>query len=308
MTTKNEPQTLEAAIAPALVINAPHFFQDSEFVAWLNDKQETKFTWHKEGVPGEYSDVVVCVDPGLNGEGSDSDMPSHIWEEIVATCRRFFSAGEPTHHIMVRLTNLRDDAPTRAGDAGKVSLTNGQLAAVLTHLLTNPFAGEIDDQGLFEEFCGDLLDVITDYCGGKIVTHPAYAPSPGCMRWDQHYRMEVRSNESSPEDGGIWAKVANICSLPSSAKPSEETGVLPAIAPEPLLAPGEGVVHQGKRISMLSHGILDHLPRGSDGEVMQESILAHVQSVLDTCIKVADEQWVKDPRVSGGEAIRKIIP
>jgi len=66
--------------------------------------------------------------------------------------------------------------------------------------------------------------------------------------------MEVRPNESSPDDGGIWAKVENICSLPSSAKPSEET------------------------------------------------------SVLDTCIKVADEQWVKDPRVSGGEAIRKIIP
>lgn len=220
MTTKINHSALGVAVAPALVINAPHFFQDSEFVAWLNDKQETKFTWHKEGVPGEYSDVVVCVDPSLNGEGSDSDMPSHIWEEIVATCRRFFSSFEQTHHIMVRLTNLRDDAPTRACDAVKVSLTNGQLAAVLTHLLTKPFSGEIDDQGLFEEFCGKLVEVITDYCGGEIVTHPAYAPAPGCMRWDQHYRMEVRSNESSPEDGGIWARVANICSPPSSAKPA----------------------------------------------------------------------------------------
>lgn len=72
---------------------------------WLNNGQP-KFTWHAIGKPvSEWSDVVVLVDPSLNGEGADSDMPQHIWDAIVRACRERFAPGGFTH-IMVRLTNV----------------------------------------------------------------------------------------------------------------------------------------------------------------------------------------------------------
>jgi hypothetical protein len=90
--------------AKALVINAPHWFADANFRFWLNNG-EPKFTWHRGGTPGEWSDVVVLVDPGLEGEGADSDMPEPIWEAIVQVCRQHFKPSRDAH-IMVRLTNL----------------------------------------------------------------------------------------------------------------------------------------------------------------------------------------------------------
>ncbi|KVP39979.1 hypothetical protein [Burkholderia ubonensis] len=91
----------------ALVINAPEFFQDPEFQSWLNN-DEKKFTWHEGGTPGDWSDVVVMVDPGLGGEGSDSDMPEHIWDKIVAICRSKLAPARNAPHIIVRLTNLAE--------------------------------------------------------------------------------------------------------------------------------------------------------------------------------------------------------
>jgi hypothetical protein len=93
----------------AITINAPQFFADPEFLAWLNS-DEPKFTWHKKGAePNDYSDVVVLVDPSLNGEGTDSDMPEYIWTQLVEVCKVQFGAlprGE--NHIMVRITNLEE--------------------------------------------------------------------------------------------------------------------------------------------------------------------------------------------------------
>ena len=65
----------------SLRISAPEFFQDPEFVKWLNN-DERKFTWHDGGTPDEWSDVVVGVDPSLNGDGTDDTMPVHIWNQI----------------------------------------------------------------------------------------------------------------------------------------------------------------------------------------------------------------------------------
>lgn len=90
-----------------LTINAPEFFKDPGFVAWLNDGAP-KFTIHQGGKPSEWSDVIVLVDPSLSGEGSNSEMPEHIWEAIVEVCR----ARAPSFpallssHIAVHLTNL----------------------------------------------------------------------------------------------------------------------------------------------------------------------------------------------------------
>lgn len=91
----------------ALTVNAPEVFDDPDFCEWLNN-DETKLTWHRGGTPTDWSDVVVLVDPSLNGEGPDSSMPEHIWLRIVETCKQHFKPGQSETHIMVRLTNLRD--------------------------------------------------------------------------------------------------------------------------------------------------------------------------------------------------------
>lgn len=89
-----------------IVINAPEFFADTAFRRWLTNG-ERKFTWHLGAAVDEYSDVIVLVDPGLTGEGSDSDMPQPIWKRIVEACRAHL--GPDPHcasHYVVRLTNL----------------------------------------------------------------------------------------------------------------------------------------------------------------------------------------------------------
>lgn len=106
---KTQPTDLTAAASPAVVINCARFFRHPEFIRWLNDPSITKFTWHQPGTPaGEYSDVVVLVDPSLNGEGSDSDsLPHSIWGAIVEACRSVYpnGSGHLANHLMVRLCN-----------------------------------------------------------------------------------------------------------------------------------------------------------------------------------------------------------
>ena len=102
--SSNTPGNLTISRTKALVIDAPAFFRNLEFVAWLNNG-ETKLTMHQGGEPGEYSDIVVLVDPSLNGEGSDSDMPEECWNQLVAACRKEFNPGGG-YHIMVWLRNL----------------------------------------------------------------------------------------------------------------------------------------------------------------------------------------------------------
>lgn len=98
---------MKIAESKALTVNAPEFFLDALFLAWLNNG-EPKFTWHNPGdTPNEYSDVVVMVDPSLTGDGADSDMPEQIWDQIVEACRVQFGAlPRYEDHIMVRLVNV----------------------------------------------------------------------------------------------------------------------------------------------------------------------------------------------------------
>jgi hypothetical protein len=89
-----------------LVINAPEFFADKDFMAWLNDPDTVVMTWHCKGQPAtDWSDTVVLVDPMLKGEGADSDMPPKIWAAIVKACKDAGLHGQ-RNHIPVRLTNL----------------------------------------------------------------------------------------------------------------------------------------------------------------------------------------------------------
>jgi hypothetical protein len=106
-TTIEKPAVGEVRKGQCLSIDAAQFFQDEAFVAWLNNGQP-KFTWHQGGTPTEWSDVMVLVDPGLTGEGSDSDMPEHIWGCIIEECRKHFQpARQLSTHIPVWLKNAK---------------------------------------------------------------------------------------------------------------------------------------------------------------------------------------------------------
>ncbi|GHE74919.1 hypothetical protein GCM10019059_38000 [Camelimonas fluminis] len=97
---------MSTEICRGIVVNAPDVFADPAFQKWLNNGAP-KFSWHRAGPVSEWSDVVVLVDPSLNGEGSDSDMPADIWDRIIAECRTTLgAASSPSPPYMVRLTNL----------------------------------------------------------------------------------------------------------------------------------------------------------------------------------------------------------
>lgn len=95
--------TMKAIKTRSLVLHWPEVFEDQDFVSWLNNASP-KATWHRTGTPGEFSDVFVLVDSSLNGEGSDSDMPEHVWNAIVDQCRNAFHSAANDYHIVVRLS------------------------------------------------------------------------------------------------------------------------------------------------------------------------------------------------------------
>ncbi len=97
---------MEISKTAGIVVDAGEFFKDEAFLAWLNDKATPKATWHEGGLAHPFSDAFVLVDPSLNGEGSDSDMPEHIWREIVEACILEIVPGSTSgNHIIVWLRN-----------------------------------------------------------------------------------------------------------------------------------------------------------------------------------------------------------
>lgn len=93
-------------------ISCPEFFQRQDFIDYIT--KERVFTWHQPGEkPSDWSDVVVLVEPCLNGEGDSADMPEDLWDTIIETLKAKFGpegTGIPSFashmHIAVRLTNL----------------------------------------------------------------------------------------------------------------------------------------------------------------------------------------------------------
>lgn len=86
---------------PVVKINAPEFYRDQEFLDYLNNAKANGeiATWHKGLEPNDYSDVFVTCS---QGEGSNSDMPEHIWDRIVEVCK-------PYNECLVWIQNLPVD-------------------------------------------------------------------------------------------------------------------------------------------------------------------------------------------------------
>jgi hypothetical protein len=83
-------------------INAPEFFKDEAFIEWLNTTDNTLATWHDRGeLPSEWSDIFVTI---CDGEGSNSDMPSHIWRAIDEAVAQYFGRGDV--ECLLWITNL----------------------------------------------------------------------------------------------------------------------------------------------------------------------------------------------------------
>jgi hypothetical protein len=71
---------IERNYAEVVEISAPEFYRDPDFLKWLNNPDRHQATWHVKGKRvNEFSDLFFTYD---GGEGSDSDMPSPIWEKI----------------------------------------------------------------------------------------------------------------------------------------------------------------------------------------------------------------------------------
>ena len=83
----------------ALKLNVPAWFEREDFQEWLNERGKPA-TWHVKGAePNDYSDIFMWFE---DGEGSDSDMPEKVWDELCALCKtQAFRAG------VIWLTNLR---------------------------------------------------------------------------------------------------------------------------------------------------------------------------------------------------------
>lgn len=90
----------------SLCLNAATWYEQPDFQAWL-ESAEGLMSWHTPGQPvGEFTDIVVFVDPSLNGEGVQDGMPDAYWKAVVDHCKAHFSPGQTTHHISVVIKNL----------------------------------------------------------------------------------------------------------------------------------------------------------------------------------------------------------
>jgi hypothetical protein len=135
---------------PLVRINAPEIYQDPAFKDWFfnrpgwpDDKGEIRqgppiATWHRPGETelNEYSDIFMTVQflgsdvDGVSGDGSESDMPKHIWDKLLRGVWEVL--GKPRWHVeaLVWLSNLEE---------GRMS-PQEHMAAICDKLLANGFS------------------------------------------------------------------------------------------------------------------------------------------------------------------------
>lgn len=93
---------MNSGLIKCVRLDAPEFYKDPDFVKWLNEsKKGIIATWHTGGAPNDFSDIFVTYD---GGDGSNSDMPEHIWDEISLTCRKM-----DVNYCVVWITNVGSD-------------------------------------------------------------------------------------------------------------------------------------------------------------------------------------------------------
>lgn len=120
----------------AVTVEAPELFARPDFQAWLNSATP-KFTWHTGGKPGEFSDVIALVEPNLEGDGSDSDMPG--FDQVLALLRTITAPNQWPGHITVRLVNAPPslvepkDQPAVSAEIDQLASTAIELMSLIEH-------------------------------------------------------------------------------------------------------------------------------------------------------------------------------
>lgn len=98
-------------------------------------------------------------------------------------------------------------------------ITAEQLAAVVVALLTKTeVTGELDTASTFACFMSDIAEVVASYCGGEV----AEQATPSREGW----RVDVRANDSLPEDGGIWSRINSISAAQQALEVKSSSGDL----------------------------------------------------------------------------------
>lgn len=75
-----------------------------DFVVWADKRRSQGLaSWcdsDSSHGASEYPDIFVGVDPSLNGEGTDSDMPEPYWDALLASVRGQLVSGASTLHVI----------------------------------------------------------------------------------------------------------------------------------------------------------------------------------------------------------------
>ena len=94
----------ESTLEPSVMLRVDWFAKD-DFRTWADAARLRGLaSWGFNGHTSEgYSDIFVAIDPSLNGEGTDNDMPSHYWNAIMAAVRFHVRPQATNEHVVVRL-------------------------------------------------------------------------------------------------------------------------------------------------------------------------------------------------------------
>ena len=122
---------------PLIRINAPEWYQRSDWNAWLNGKNKPAppATWHPSGsLPKDTSDVFFTYH---NGDGSDSPnntddsvIPVDIWEEITKLLE-----AQKISECLVWVSNLKSMLPESLTEKEFMEIVLGAAAKAPTHWL-----------------------------------------------------------------------------------------------------------------------------------------------------------------------------
>lgn len=108
---------------PLIRVNAPEIFTDPEFKEWFFNRPKACesaayapaiATWHhpQETEFGEFSDIFTTIDgvadgDQADGDGSESDMPTPIWQQLVSAA--WEALDRPVHfECLLWITNLAE--------------------------------------------------------------------------------------------------------------------------------------------------------------------------------------------------------
>lgn len=100
----NSVVVAESSLEPAVLVRVD-WFDHPTFQNWANKARVSGLaSWgHNSHSSEGYCDIFVTVCPALNGEGSDSDMPTPYWEALMVAVKHHVRPNATEQNIVVRI-------------------------------------------------------------------------------------------------------------------------------------------------------------------------------------------------------------